>query len=114
MTGKNPKTTVTITQESDKQLLDMVRTELATERGCDPDEIGNIELFRQLALYRLENPSGVNIRLNGGAETVLRAIEESDSTDSEKALSEVAQDSLRLKNRESATSGGAAYSGQND
>jgi len=108
---QRPKTTVTIYEEPDHRLLEMVKREIADERGCEPSEIGNIELFRELALYRLDNPKGVQIRLNGTSDTVLQALNQTDESDPADALAEIATDAMRLRERDGALSNGAKYTG---
>jgi len=108
------KIQIRVRKQADKRLMQMARQEVAKERGCDPEEIGQIELFRALALYRINNPRGVKIMLNGESDTLIRAIEESDTSDFASALDEIAEDSLRLKERQKATEGGAKYTGGTD
>jgi len=105
---------IRICRQSDKHLFKMVQQQVAGERGCLPDEVGQAELFRTLALYKLNNPEGVEITLNGEAETLLRAIDESETNDPADALEEIAQDSLKLKQRQKATDGGPKYTGGSD
>lgn len=102
---------ISMYNESDKELFRRARRRVANERGCDPEEVGRVELFRALAHHRLNNPSGVQIQLNGGSDIILRALEKADGKDPADALAEVAEDALRFKERNRALSGGAQYTG---
>jgi len=101
---------IRITQESDKNLFRMVRRELAESQECKPEELGYVEVVRQCFVYRIDNPAGVNITLNGESETLIRALNQSDSAGTD-ALEDIAKDAMKLRQREAATAGGAKYTG---
>lgn len=102
---------IRVARKEDLRLFKMARRRVAESEGCEPEEIGHSELFRHLALYRLDNPDGVEIRLNGQSDTLLTALQQSDS-DGAEALEEVARDALRMRQREKATDCGARYTGE--